>query len=148
MDRVGLAAGVTVAAGGLIALQPPLVARVADTVGTLAAASVSFLVGSACLVVLALLFGQGLSAPGELADVPWYYLVGGGIVGAAYVATVVATVDTLGAAGVVGATIAGQLTASVVLDRLGVLGLEQTPVSAERGLGVALLLVGTYLIVR
>ena len=46
------------------------------------------------------------------------------------------------------ATITGQLTLSIVLDRLGVLGLEETPITWERVVGVGLLLAGTYLIVR
>jgi uncharacterized membrane protein YdcZ (DUF606 family) len=37
---------------------------------------------------------------------------------------------------------------SVVIDRLGVLGLEERPLSLQRLLGVALLAVGTYLIVQ
>ena len=62
--------------------------------------------------------------------------------------TALVTVSSIGAGGVAAATITGQLTFSVVLDRLGVLGLEETPITLERVLGVALLLVGTYLIVR
>ena len=62
--------------------------------------------------------------------------------------TVILTVGSLGAAGVVAATIAGQLTISVVIDRLGILGLEETPITPGRVLGVALLLAGTVLIVR
>jgi bacterial/archaeal transporter family-2 protein len=57
-------------------------------------------------------------------------------------------VSSIGAGGVAAATITGQLTASIVLDRLGVLGLEETPITLERVLGVLLLLAGTYLIVR
>ena len=45
-------------------------------------------------------------------------------------------------------TITGQLTASVVLDRMGAFGLEEAPLTATRIAGVALLLGGTYLIVR
>ena len=78
---------------------------------------------------------------------PWYYLLGG-VLGAAYVFTALIVVKTIGAGGVAAATITGQLTLSIVLDRLGVLGLEETPITWERMLGVALLLAGTYLIVR
>ena len=70
------------------------------------------------------------------------------MLGAAYVFTALVTVSSIGAGGVAAATITGQLTASIVLDRLGVLGLEQTPITLERLLGVALLLAGTFLIVR
>ena len=58
------------------------------------------------------------------------------------------TVSAIGATGVVAATIVGQLTASVVIDRLGVLGLEQVTISLDRVIGIGLLLLGTYLIVR
>jgi len=62
--------------------------------------------------------------------------------------TVLVTVSSIGAGGVAAATITGQLTASVAIDRLGILGLEQQALSFERLLGVGLLLVGTYLVVR
>ena len=80
-------------------------------------------------------------------DVRWYYLLGG-VLGAAYVFTALVVVDEIGAGGVAAATITGQLTLSIVLDRLCVLGLAETPLTWERALGVALLLAGTYLIVR
>jgi transporter family-2 protein len=147
MEKVGLATAATITAGGLIALQPPIVARLADATGTLPAAAVNFIVGSACLVALALIVGDA-SGFTRTGDVSWFYVLGGGVVGAVYVTTVIITVGSLGAAGVVAATIAGQLTVSVVIDRLGILGLDETPITPERVLGVALLLAGTYLIVR
>ena len=77
----------------------------------------------------------------------WYYLLGG-VLGAAYVTTVLLTVRTLGAGGVTAATVAGQLTAAMVVDRLGVLGLEKTPITAARMVGVLLLFAGTVLVIR
>ena len=58
------------------------------------------------------------------------------------------SVSTIGAGAVAAATVTGQLTTAVVIDRLGLFGLEQTPLSAARLVGVALLLAGTVLIVR
>jgi transporter family-2 protein len=87
---------------------------------------------------------------GHVADattVRWYYLLGG-VLGAAYVTTVLLTVRTLGAGGVTGATVAGQLTTSVVIDRLGILGLDKAPITLGRVAGVLLLVAGTLLIVR
>ena len=57
-------------------------------------------------------------------------------------------VTVIGAGGVAAATVAGQLTASVAIDRLGLFGLDQVPLSPGRILGVALLIAGTLLIVR
>jgi transporter family-2 protein len=49
---------------------------------------------------------------------------------------------------VAAATVTGQLTTSVVLDRIGFLGLEREPITAGKVIGVLLLLGGTYLVVR
>jgi transporter family-2 protein len=61
---------------------------------------------------------------------------------------VLISVRTLGAGGVTAATIAGQLTMSVVIDRAGLLGLDQRALTPGRVLGIALLAAGTFLIVR
>jgi bacterial/archaeal transporter family-2 protein len=58
------------------------------------------------------------------------------------------SVRTLGAGGVTAATIAGQLSFSVFLDRIGAFGLDQKPLSLGRVVGVALLAAGVFLIVR
>jgi bacterial/archaeal transporter family-2 protein len=145
MDR-GLAVLLTAAVGGLIALQPAINAGLGRATGNLPAALVSFAVGTLLLALIVAVVGQagGLSST---FDVRWYYLVGG-VLGAAYVTVALIAVSSIGAGGVAAATITGQLTAAVVIDRLGVLGLEETPFSAARIAGVVLLLAGTYLIVR
>jgi transporter family-2 protein len=68
--------------------------------------------------------------------------------GVAIVVTTLITVKSLGAGGVTAATIAGQLTLSLVLDKLGVLGLDERRLSIVRLVGVALLAGGVYLIVN
>ena len=77
---------------------------------------------------------------------PQYLL--GGVLGACYVSTVLVTVRTLGAGGVVAATIAGQLTMSVLVDQFGLLGVDKDPISAMKVIGVLLLAAGTLLVVR
>jgi bacterial/archaeal transporter family-2 protein len=148
MDKVGAASIATVVAGGLIALQPPIVAQLGDSIGTLEAAAVNFVVGAALLVVLALIFGGGFGDLHSASGLSWYHWVGGGLVGAAYVTTVIITVGSLGAAGVTAATVAGQLTASIVIDRAGVLGLTQRAITPGRVVGIAFLAVGVALVVR
>ena len=55
---------------------------------------------------------------------------------------------TLGAGGIVAATIAGQLTMSVIIDQFGLLGLDKDPISVSKAIGVLLLAAGTLLVVR
>jgi bacterial/archaeal transporter family-2 protein len=145
MDK-GTAVLFTAGAGGLIALQAPINAGLAKATGDLPSALISFLVGTAALLLIVVVSGKagGIS---HATDVRWYYLLGG-LLGAIYVANALVAVSSIGAGGVAAATIAGQLTASVVADRLGILGLEQVALSPLRLLGVALLLVGTVLVVR
>jgi bacterial/archaeal transporter family-2 protein len=145
MDK-GLAVALTAVAGGLVALQAPINSTLGKTVGTFAAASVSFVIGTVALVGITV-FAGGFGEVGEARHLAWYYLTGG-LLGACYVTTVLVSVRTLGAGGVTAATIAGQLSTSVIIDRLGILGLEQRPLSVLRLLGVVLLAMGTFLVVR
>ncbi len=145
MDRT-LALFLTVAAGGLIALQAPINGRFGRTIGSLPAASVSFALGLAVLLAIVAVRGE-VGRLGEAADVPWWYLTGG-ILGAAYVTTVLVTIGTLGAGAVVAATIAAQLTVSLLIDQFGWLGVARDPITASQVAGVVLLGLGVYLIVR
>jgi transporter family-2 protein len=142
-----VAVSATVVAGGMVALQAPINSMLGKSVGTFAAASVSFAIGLAVLVAITLVFGAGFGKVGEAFHLPWYYLLGG-VLGAIYVTTVLLSVREIGAGSVAAATITGQLTASVVVDRLGILGLEQRALTFSRVLGLALLAAGVFLIVR
>ncbi len=144
MDKT-VALLLTAFCGGLVAAQAPINGRLGQAVGTLPAAAVSFIVGTVVLVAIALVFGGGFGQVAG-ADLPWYYFIGG-LLGAIYVTSVVVTVSHLGAGGVAAATISGQLTASVLLDHFGALGLDRQPISVARIVGVAMLATGTYLVV-
>ena len=146
MDR-GVAVVLTAMVGGLIALQAPINSHLGKAVGTFQAAFVSFAIGTVVLAVIAGLAKGGLSQVPEARHLPWYYLTGG-LLGAAYVTTVLVTVRSLGAGGVVAATIAGQLTLSVVVDQFGWLGVDREPITLARLAGIALLALGVFLIVR
>ena len=145
MDR-GLAVVLTAIVGGFIALQAPINSQLGRAVGTTQGAFVSFAIGTVLLLGIAMVAG-GLGDLGEVRHVEWYYLLGG-VLGAAYVTTALVTVRSLGAGGVTAATIAGQLTASVVVDQLGILGVSKHPLTAARVAGIALLAAGVYLVVR
>jgi transporter family-2 protein len=145
MDK-GLAVILTAVAGGLIALQAPINAGLGKSTGSLPAALVSFAVGTVALAAIVILSGKA-GGLGSTFDVSWYYLLGG-LLGAVYVTNALIAVSAVGAGGVAAATIAGQLAASVAIDRLGLFGLDQVPLTPDRVLGVALLFAGTLLVVR
>jgi bacterial/archaeal transporter family-2 protein len=145
MDR-GFAVLIMALVGGCVALQAPINAGLGKSTGSFAAATVSFAIGTLLLGAIVVLTGKA-GGLGNAAHVQWYYLVGGAL-GAAYVFSALVLVSQIGAGAVAAAVVTGQLTTSVVLDRIGFLGLDQEPLTAARVVGVALLLAGTYLIVR
>jgi transporter family-2 protein len=146
VDR-GAAVLLTAVAGGLVALQAPINSILGRSIGTWQAAFLSFAIGTVALALVAALATGGMSRIAGVRDVSLLYLTGG-LLGAAYVTSVLVTVRTLGLGGVTAATIAGQLAVSVVVDHLGILGVAKQPVTAARIAGVALLTAGTYLVVR
>jgi transporter family-2 protein len=138
----------TVAAGGFVAAQAPANNVLSKSLGTFGAASVNFLMGTVCVVAITFAFAGGFSGDEGAQTPAWYYWVIGGLGGVAIVVTTLVAVRELGAGGITAAVIAGQLSLSVVLDRLGVLGLDERAVTWEKLLGIALLAAGTVLIVR
>jgi len=145
MDR-GLAIILTAGAGGLIALQAPINAGLGRVTGSLAAAFVSFLIGTIALGAIVVLSGKAGGLDSAF-DVRWYYLVGG-LLGAVYVTNALIAIDVIGAGGVAALTVTGQLVASLAIDRFGLFGLDQISVGPERVVGVVFLFVGTVLVVR
>jgi transporter family-2 protein len=139
---------VAAGAGCLVGMQAPINSRLGRSVGTYQAATFSFLVGLIALVLMSTLVAKG--GVGELRHVtrvPWWALLGG-LCGAVYVAVAIVAVRSLGVSGLTGAVIAGQLAVSVVIDRLGLLGVPRQPVSALRIAGIVLLVAGVFLVVR
>ena len=143
MDKVA-AVLVTLVAGGLVAFQPPANALLGRLVSDLGAAFFSLAFSTAIVGALLLLAGDAGQLSGITGIRPEHLL--GGIAGAAIVVVSLITVRSLGAAGVTAALVAMQLIVSVILDRLGVLGLDRTPLDWRVWLGVALLLAGTLLL--
>jgi transporter family-2 protein len=139
-----LAVVATLAVGGLIALQPPVNAQLGKETSVIGAAFISTAISAAVMGVLLLAAGRA----GDVAKVPSIpplYLIGG-LLGAALVSVSLVTVKTLGAGGVVTATVASQLIVSALLDRAGVLGLEKIGLSPLRLFGFGLLLAGVAIV--
>jgi transporter family-2 protein len=146
MDRA-LAIAATILVGGLIAFQPPINSQLARHLSVLGAAFVSTTVSALLLLVVYVAVRGGFSELASLRDVPWYQLTGG-MMGAVLVSVSLVTVRSLGASGVVAATVAGQLIVSSLLDRAGVLGLDKVGLTAPRLAGMGLLVAGVLLITQ
>ena len=136
-----------VGAGCLVGMQAPINSRLGRTVGSVQAATFSFLIGTAALLLIVGFVHGSFGEFGKIGRAPWWALVGG-LLGAVYVTVALVAVRTLGASGLTAVVIAGQLAISVVIDRFGLFGLAKEHIDASRILGLVLLVVGAVLVVR
>jgi transporter family-2 protein len=140
-----LAVVATLVTGGLVAAQPPANELLARHVSVLGAAFVSLVLSTVLVGVVLVLAGDPAALAGLSHFRPVHLI--GGVAGAAVVTVSVVAVRHLGASGVTAALVTTQLTVSVILDRLGLLGLEGYAFSVRRVLGIGFLFLGTYLVV-
>ncbi len=143
----GLAVLLGVGAGCLVGMQAPINSRLGKSVGSIQAATFSFLVGTAVLLLLLAFVHDGFGDLGQVGRAPWWALVGG-LLGAVYVTVALIAVRTLGASGLTAVVITGQLAISVVIDRFGLFGIAKQQIDAARIVGLVLLVVGVALVVR
>lgn len=134
------------AAGGLVALQPPANAALSRHVSDLGAALVSLTISVAIIGTLLVVLGH----PGRLSGISGFRLEHaiGGIAGASIVAVSIVAVRPLGAGGLTAVLVAAQLAISILADRFGWFGLHQIGLTPGRWAGVALVIAGTILMVR
>ena len=142
-----LAVVLAAVAGVLVGMQAPVNSRLGREIGSVQAASFSFVVGTVALVLVALLFYGGLGSFSSVGKAPTWAL-GGGLLGAVYVTVAILTVRTLGVSGLTAIVISGQLAAAVVIDRFGLLGVAKQSIPPVRIVGLVLLVVGVLLVVR
>lgn len=136
----------SLAAGGLLAVQAGANAQLSKATGSpFAATTIQVVLAAILLLIVALATGTS-AAFGGLRAVPWWHAIGG-VATALYVASTILVFPRLGAVVAVGLLIAGQMLASLGLDSFGLLGVpRQTPKPATL-LGTAAVLVGVVAIV-
>lgn len=145
MDK-GVAVVVAAVIGGLVVTQAPLNSQLGRVVGGVNASVVALGVSFLALLTLASLT-DGLGGLRRIGDAPLHVAIGGGLAGALYVGSIVFTVRALGVGALTALTIAGQLGLAVVIDHFGWLGVERSPITGAKLAGIALLAVGTWLVI-
>lgn len=110
-------------------------------------ACVSFSVGLAMIMLIALLGSDGLVFERvRLAAVPWWAWCGG-LLGVMSLSAAVLTFPKLGAVQAAVMAILGQVSAGLLVDSFGWLGAPYTPFSGSRFLGLSLVLAGIWVAV-
>lgn len=113
---------------------------------TLAAATVSFLVGTCGLLLLLLLQRESVSF-GGFRQLHWWHFAGG-LMGAFLVFTAAFAAPRIGALLFMVLVLAGQLGAALILDHQGWLGFRESPVTSGKILGMLCIILGVWLVRR
>jgi len=130
-----------------VAMQGPTNSLLTQTVHSpITAAFLSFLVGTLVLGVIVAV--QRVPADiGATLRQPWYAWLGG-VYGAIFVSMVAFAAPRIGIAAALTLLIAGQTATALALDHVGAFGLPVRPITALRGAGMALVVVGVLLVRR
>ncbi len=135
--------GMMVAAGLFMSFQAPINARLRGHVGTFESSLVSFTVGTALLVLVVLLAGNG-SLSG-LKQASWWQFLGG-LIGAVFVTATLVSAPRISVTGMLVAALVGQMLGALLIDPFGWFGMPRRPVEPARVAGLALLAVSVLLI--
>lgn len=132
-------------AGSFLPIQAGLNAKMGKALESPVYASlISFVVGSAALILYILFTGQSVSWAGLKSAPPQAWL--GGILGAFYVTVIILAFPKLGPALTFGLIVLGQMVISLVLDHFQILVPQQHSINIWRIAGVALIVAGVVIL--
>lgn len=118
--------------------------RLGGRIGTLEALAFVTALSLVIVVVLLLIVRQSLAGFADGVRAP-LWMWSGALLGAFIVFTITYAGPRLGTTATIGLLIAGQLTMGALIDRWGLFGLEQIPLSGPRVTGIVLLAAGAAL---
>ncbi|MGH6873313.1 MAG: DMT family transporter [Rhizomicrobium sp.] len=130
------------ATGVGIPVMAALNSRLGSQLGSPWAAAFVLFVVAAVVGGIALVI-QGLPQGGWLVAPPLYYA--GGLLVAFYVLSITWAAPRMGVANAIFFVLVGQIVAAAIIDRFGLFGALKSPLTAQRAIGIAFMLVGVYL---
>ena len=137
---------IALASGAALAIQVGMNNTLRARVGhPILAAWISFVIGTTALTLYLLLARPAWPDRLRPSEAPWW-MFGGGLVGAVYVASSATFASRLGAAAWLGLIVSGQILASLALDHFGLVGFSKRPVTLLKISGVLLLLAGVAMV--
>jgi bacterial/archaeal transporter family-2 protein len=148
MFNLALPSALALVAGVSVVIQQVLNANLRSELNSAVwSGFMSYLLGVLCMVGLAIMLREPIPSAGVVARIPWWAW-SGGLFGAIFIGLSILVAHQLGAATLIALLVTGQMTASIIIDHFGWLGLTQKPVDLARLIGVGLLIGGVVLIRR
>lgn len=131
--------------GASAALQSPINSALGKRIGVLEGGLWSFCTGALFLILLVTIFGKGHLT--EVTSVPKWQLLGG-ILGVIAVTAMIVSAPQLGIGLATVCLLFGQILVAIVIDSLGLFGVEVVPLDYNRIIGVLLMFVGIFFVYR
>lgn len=145
MRELGLVLLVGLIGGIAVGIQSPIAGAMGQKIGGTASSVIVHLSG--LVLSLILLVFRGGEKIRDWNTLPWYML-GAGIFGLILYQSINITLPRLGATTMLALIIIGQLLTGVLLDSFGWLGVTARPIEATRIIGIVVLLIGGYLVIK
>ena len=134
-------------AGAALPIQAAINGQLARHMGgAVTATAISFAAGGILLGLAGALMPRETGFVESVKATPPWLLVTGGMLGAAYVTSVIILTPKLGTAATMAFIVSGQLLAGLLIDHLGQFNLAVREITFGRVAGAALLLAGALLI--
>lgn len=130
-----------------MAVQGSVNSGLGKQVGVLMATLIVHALGTAFALLLLCLPFLRENKSGSLGSVPWYLYVGG-VLGVGIVYLVAVSIARLGVAVTTTLIIVGQVGTALLIDELGLFGIQRTPFTWLKGAGLLLLAAGAGLLLR
>ena len=143
--RSALVVGAAVLSGAAVAVQAQLTGVMQRQTGTLESTFITYFSGG-ILIGLVMLLARGGSL-GSAAGLPWQVYTTG-LLGLVVIGTISLSVGNLGLVPALVLITVSQLVAGAVINHLGLLGAAVDPLDLGKVVGLALLGVGTYLVLN
>jgi transporter family-2 protein len=143
-DSVGLVI-LAVIGGAAVALQGQLMGLMDKVMGTRESVFITY--GSGGLLAAVIMLAAGGGNLKAWRHVPWYSL-SAGFLGLVIVGTIGYTVPRLGLSKAFTILVAAQFIVAALLDHFGLFGATVRPVELSRLLGMCILILGVWLIIR
>jgi transporter family-2 protein len=143
-DFLGLVL-IAIIGGAVVTLQAQMIGLMDQQIGTLESVFITYVSGGLLIFfLLATMRGGNLNAWNKA---PWYALMAGAM-GLVIIGTLSYTVPRLGLVPTFTIFVASQFIIGALLDHFGLLGAAMRPIDLPRLVGVGVLLVGVWLILR
>ncbi|MCK8828238.1 DMT family transporter [Natroniella acetigena] len=138
---------VAAVSGTAMAVQGSLNSALGKVVGEVEATFIVHMIATLVIALILFAFNLGQGNLGKFMSAPWYTYLGG-LLNVIILYGVLFSIPRLGVANATTLIIVGQVLTAILIDHLGIWGLERIPFRWIQGLGLVLLAIGARLLLN